>query len=543
VNLKKTVSFKIGVGLLMLASLISACDPPLKEVVNNIDKNPNIIYIFTDDMSYYDLSSLGQKHFSTPNIDKLLEEGLFFNEAYAGSSECAPSRASLLTGKHMGHSRIRNNRSVRGQENLLKSDITVAEMLKKAGYTTGMVGKWGVGVPGTEGTPDKQGFDYSFGFYDQLRAHGFYPHYLMENGEVVAIPENYGFDMQKTYAHTNLKKGTHTYDKDGKLLVDGVPDPRKAINSQDYIQSKALQFIKNSNDSPFFLYYATQLPHGPVISPDISKFINKPWSQKHKEWAAMMEHLDRHVGEIVQTLDSLSLRENTIIFFSSDHGYSQYGYFGRKPWVDDPLFNNKGPWKAGKFLPMDGGVRVPFFANWPGKIKPGISNEVVSLYDFFATACDLVGITSSESDGKSLLPLFKGDLPIKIKLHPYLYWENGSMGPHAQSTRFRNWFAFRKHPDDPIQLWDLSKDITCDIDVADSNPAIVKEAISIFVESHENSQWYVNPGETKEEIDIKRKKAAGSIQKSTFANSRYPNSIKELESILEQQKGITGERY
>ncbi len=491
------------------------------------NEKPNIIFILADDMSYYDLSGLGQKHFATPNLDELMNEGLFFTEAYAGSPECAPSRASLMTGKHMGHCRIRNNRSVRKQDHLQDADITVAEMLKEAGYTTGMVGKWGNGLPGTEGTPDKQGFDYSFGFYDQLRAHGYYPHYLMENGRVVPIPENYGFDMDRTYRHTRSPEGLHSYDDNGILIPDGVNDPSQAINSQDYIHSKAIQFIRDHHDTPFFLYYATQLPHGPCITPDLGKYKDMPWDQKHKEWAAMIEHLDRHVGEITKTLDELNLLENTILFFASDNGYSHWGYFGRKRWENDSLFDNKGPWKGGKFLPLDGGVRVPFFVNWEGKIKPGTTGKLVSLIDFLATACDLAGINEPLTDGISLLPLMTGKSIPEDPLHEYLYWENGSFGAHAQAARFRNWFAFREHPDKPLQLWDLSSDIPCNKDVAASNIRIVEEALQIFLESHKPSEWYVNPGDSEELMENKRMKAEqeGSIQEPVRANSRYPEDF------------------
>ncbi len=497
---------------------------------NHNKELPNIIFILADDMSYYDLSGLGQKQFYTPHIDELMDQGLFFSEAYAGSSECAPSRASLMTGYHMGHCRIRCNQSVRKQEYLLDSDITVAEMLKSAGYTTGMVGKWGNGLPGTEGTPDKQGFDYSFGFYDQGRAHGYYPHYLMENGMVVPIPENYGFDMKRNYQHNRLPKGgLHTYDNKGMLIPDGVKDPSRAVNSQNYIHRKGLQFIRDHHDSPFFLYYATQLPHGPCITPDLGIFKDKTWDQKHKEWAAMMVHLDNHVGEIIETLKVMGILKQTIIFFASDNGYSHWGYFGRKPWENDSLFNNKGPWRAGKFLPMDGGVRVPFFVNWPGQIKPGSSDEVVALYDFPATACELAGIDPPFTDGKSLVPLIMGKSDDNASLHQYLYWENGSRGHHSQATRFRNWYAFREHPDKPLQLWDLSTDISCKDDVAGSNMKIVKEALQIFNNSHEPSEWYVNPGEAVEFIERKKLKAqsAGTIQRGVTANSLYPEDLIE----------------
>jgi arylsulfatase A-like enzyme len=510
-----------------LRTLLLLCCIGCVGCTSGIPEKPNIIFILADDMSYFDLSELGQQQFATPHIDKLLQEGVFFREAYAGSSECAPSRASLMTGMHMGHCRIRNNRSVRGQDHLLNEDATVAEMLKTAGYATGMVGKWGIGLPGTEGTPDRQGFDYAYGFYDQGRAHGFYPHYMMENGKVVPVPENYGFDMEKTYRHNRSAEGLHTYDERGKLIPDGVQDPYAVKNSQDLIHGKALQFIRDHGDSPFFLYYATQLPHGPCITPDLGQYKDKPWDQKHREWAAMMDHLDRNVGEIVETLDSLEIRKRTVLFFASDNGYAHWGYFNRPRWQDDSLFRNKGPWKGGKFLPLDGGVRVPFFVHWLGVIGSGSSGALVALYDFPATACALAGIKPPQTDGTSLLPVLLEKQLNKYVLHDHLYWENGSFGPQAQAVRFGDWYAFRDHPDEAVQLWNLISDVACEEDIAQSHPEKVQEALQLFRQNHEPSTWYVNPGDTEQLIESKRKKAEeeGSLQQNIRANSRYPEEL------------------
>jgi len=487
---------------------------------------PNILIIFADDMSYYDLSGLGQIHFSTPNLDNLLNQGLFFSEAYAGSCECAPSRGSLLTGKHMGHCTIRQNNSVRGQEYLLDSDVTIAEALKKAGYKTGMVGKWGVGLPGTEGVPNNQGFDYSCGFYDQGRAHTYYPHYLMENDKVIPLPANYGFDMRNTYEHNSSNEGLHTYTKDGKLIPKGISRPSEAVNSQIFIHNKAISFIKKNNRTPFFLYYATQLPHGPLITHDLGDYKDKPWDQKHKEWAAMISHLDKCVEEIISTLEELGILKNTVIFFASDNGYSEWGYFNRKRYTDDPLFRNKGPWKGGKFIPLDGGVRIPFFVTWQGKIKSGFCHEPVALYDLLSTACDLAGVNPPENDGKSLVPLFEGK-KIEKPFHDYLYWEGGSHNTHARSARFRNWFVYRDHPDKPFQVWDLSGDISCLYDVSTEQTDVIREAMMIFNHAHTPSKWYINPGESKESIERKMEKVKieGSYQKSIRANSKYPEEL------------------
>lgn len=521
----------------LMAAFFFSCENGKTEEDN--PNKPNIIYILADDMSYYDMSGLGQKHFDTPNLDKLMHEGLFFHEAYAGSPECAPSRGSLLTGMHMGHCRIRANRSFRGQDHLEEEDVTIAEMLKEAGYTTGMFGKWGVGIPGTPGTPDKQGFDYSFGYYDQMRAHGYFPYYLMENGEVIPLPENYGYDMRNSYAHSRTPAGLHEYDEKGKIIPKGVKDPAKAVFSQNLIQEKALQFINDNQNQPFFLYYPTQLPHGPVIAPDISKFMDKPWDMKHKEWAAMVELLDTHVGQIVERLEALGLRENTLILFSSDNGYSHWGYNGREAYQDDPIFDNKGPWDKGKFIATDGGSRVPFLANWPKVIEPGTrSHTIVALYDIFATVCDIAEVTPPKTDGRSLLPIFKGEFPEDVQLHEYLYWENGTHKPDMQSARFRNWFAYREHMETPVKVFDLSKDIMCSINLAGSEPGMVEEALRIFEEAHTPSQWYSNPEDTQEERAMKIEQAKSDFSKVTRPNSRRPQTMKELKEMLDAQQTL-----
>jgi arylsulfatase A-like enzyme len=491
---------------------------------NKKTQQPNILFIFSDDLSYRDLSCYGQKHYQTPNLDKLAMNGMRFTQAYSGSSECAPARASLMTGMHMGHCRIRKNRSVRMQDHLLTEDITVAEVLKQAGYTTGFIGKWGIGLPGTEGTPDKQGFDFSYGYYDQLRAHGFFPHYMMKNGKAEAIPENYGFDMERMYRHNRDKTGKYgnTYDDNGRLIPDGVKDPSKAKYSEDLFQKEAVTFIKENKDKPFFLYYATQLPHGPCIAPDIGKFKDKPWDQKHKEWAAMVERMDSSVGKMVETLEQTGVLNNTIIFFAGDNGYSQHGYFGRKVFQDDPLFKNKGPWPKGKSTcTHEGGVRVPFFAYWKGKIKTQENDHICALYDILATSADLAGTTPPKTDGISLAPTLLSK-PDQQK-HIYLYWENGSRSRHAQSVRMDKWWAFRDNPSKPIELYDITKDIDCERNLAKDNPNIVAKIEQIFKEAHVDSKWYINPGESKAQIDAKTQKAqdSGQMQTPVKANTIY----------------------
>ncbi|MEN8158307.1 MAG: arylsulfatase [Bacteroidota bacterium] len=510
---------KTVLGLSLLLLIVCNRAPQLS------NSQPNIIFILADDMSYYDLSCLGQKEFSTPHIDMLCNEGLFFSEAFSGSPECAPSRGTIMEGKHLGHSRIRVNSSVRGQDHLVDQDITVAEVLKEAGYVTGFVGKWGIGLPGTEGTPDKQGFDYAYGYYDQLRAHTFYPHYMYENDRRVPIPENYGFDMDKCYAHTGRKEGTNVYNQEGLLIPNGIEDPVEAKNSQDLIHQKALQFMKENSARPMFLYYATQLPHGPLITPDLGAYKEKPWEIKHKEWAAMMTHLDRHVGELVDLTVELGIDKNTIFLFASDNGYAHYGYMGRGRWEDDPLFKNKGPWRGGKFGSFDGGMRVPMMAYCPGKVPAGTTSHQVVLYDFLATACDLAGVEPPENDGISFVPLLEGRNDQQEK-HAFIYWGGGTYMPQAEAVRLGDWFGMRRRGEEPIQLWNLERDVACEDNVAGEHPGIVEEISQIMAREHEDSEWFQNPGESKEEIKAKRERARelNCIQRATRANSTYPGA-------------------
>jgi len=489
---------------------------------------PNIVFILSDDLSYFDLSGFGQKHFQTPNIDLLARHGMIFTDAYAGSPECAPSRGSLMTGRHMGHCRIRANRSGRGQDHLLAEDQTVAEVLRKAGYATGFVGKWGIGLPGTPGTPDRQGFDFSFGYYDQGRAHGFFPDYVMVDGRERLLPENHGFDMKRLYTYNSrpvdrLDGVENQYDDRGRLVPDGVADPTKAKYSEYLFRDAARDFIRRSAERPFFLYYATQLPHGPLIVPELGRYKDKPWDLKHKEWAAMMHTLDQSVGLLVDELKRQGVFENTVLFFAGDNGYSQWGYFGRRAWLDDPIFQNKGPWHKGKFICTDGGSRVPFFVSWPGRIEPGKTDHLTALYDFLATAADLAGAEPSEpTDGISLVPLLAGRHEDQGE-HRYLYWENGSKSPHAQAARRGRWYGYREHPSKPLELYDLANDVGCTTDLAEKNPAVVAEILDIFEEAHVDSQWYTNPGDPPEAIRARRRQAEreGTLQNATRANSRY----------------------
>ena len=262
----------IVLGSGMIAVALLCCPTPAKE----LERKPNILFIFSDDLSYRDLSCYGQEKFRTPNLDKLAMNGIRFTQAYSGSPECAPSRASLMTGMHMGHCRIRANNSVRGQDHLLSEDVTVAEVLKGAGYGTGFIGKWGIGLPGTEGAPDKQGFDFSYGYYDQARAHGFFPHYLMRNGKPDPIPENYGFNMNRVKTYNSrpidrLEDVKNIYDENGHLVPEGIPDADAAKYSENLFPERGPSFHIEAQRQSFLPLLRNPTSPRPV-------YHTRPWS-------------------------------------------------------------------------------------------------------------------------------------------------------------------------------------------------------------------------------------------------------------------------
>jgi arylsulfatase len=496
---------------------------------NSQSSQPNIIFILADDLSYRDLSCYGQQQYKTPNIDALATRGIRFTQAYAAAPECAPSRCSLLTGLHTGHSSVRTNSSARGQDNLKKEDLTIAEVLKELGYNTGFTGKWGIGLPGTEGVPWKQGFDYSFGFYDQTRAHTYIPYYLEENDKKIEFPENFGFDMARRYDYLG-NKPQNTYDENGKLFIEELKNPKVFSYSENEIEKAAFRFLDTNNPGktgkPFFLYYATQLPHGPVIVDDLGEMKNFPEvMQLSREWAAMVLKLDRFVGELVASLKTSGQYENTVLFFASDNGYSMCGYTDRgnaPDWPDDPWLENKGPFTGGKFSVLEGGCRVPFFVSWPAKYQASIVNEPVWLPDFFPTAVAMAGGNplNYKTDGKNLVPVLEGNLE-QFEGHKYLYF---SKGPE-QAVRMGAWKAYRKNPEAPTELYLVEEDTYTKRNLSLLYPEKVREAEEIMIREHEPSEWYWNPWESREQYLEKQKRAAETGNKLPAFR---PNGMKKL---------------
>ena len=410
-------------------------------------RRPNIIFILADDLGYGDLGCYGQQRIQTPNIDKLAAEGMRFTQCYAGSTVCAPSRCALMTGLHTGHATVRGNALMP----LRPQDVTIAEVLKRAGYTTALIGKWGLGEPGTTGVPNRKGFDTFFGYLNQVHAHNYYPDYLWRNEERATI--------------------------EGNIVTDGVAS-QHAQYAPDLFTKEALRFVEQQKDSPFFLYLAYITPHANnergnkegngLEVPDDAPYSNKPWPQVEKNFAAMVTRMDADVGRLMTRLKKLGLDENTIVFFSSDNGPHKEG-------GHDPLFfQSGGPLKGTKRDLYEGGIRVPMIARWPGHIAAGKTSEQVwAFWDFVPTAAELCGITPPAGlDGISMMPalLDKGEQ----KQHDFLYWEFHERG-FQQAVRMGDWKAVRPAWGKPLELYDLRSDLAERHNVAGQNAEIVSK--------------------------------------------------------------------
>jgi len=454
-----------------LITIISTSCSEKKKGDSTVTKKPNIIYILADDLGYGDLSCYGQTRFSTPNIDKLAKEGMLFTQHYAGSTVCAPSRSALMTGQHTGNTPIRGNKKIE----LPKESFTVAELLKENGYATGGFGKWGLGSSGFEGDPLNQGFDTFFGFHDQMLAHHYYPDYLWDNDKVFNLVENKG-----------LKKGQY---------------------APSLIHQRALSFIDNHKNEPFFLYYPSIIPHAELFAPEeyMNRFIGKfnpeksfkgvddgelyktgrYGSQKygHAAFVAMITLFDDQVGEILQKVKDLGLEENTIIIFTSDNGpHKEAG-------ADPDYFDSNGVLRGYKRDLYEGGIRVPMIAKWKGKIKEGtITNHISAFWDIMPTIAEILNTKlKSETDGISFLPSLQESG--KQQNHDYLYWEFHEL-KGRQAIRKDNWklVKYKVKGTSEYFLFDLNSDPTETNNLSEVKPEKLKELIAILENSRTESE-------------------------------------------------------
>jgi len=416
-------------------------------------QQPNIIFILADDLGYGDLGCYGQKRIKTPNLDRMAAEGMLFTNHYAGSTVCAPSRCVLMTGLHSGHCLVRGNARVP----LRPSDITVAELLNKAGYATGIIGKWGLGEPGSTGIPNKKGFDYWFGYLNQRHAHNYYPEYLWRNEEKV-----------------RLKNEVRPVNPPGGVAT------KRVEYSHDLFAKESLAFVERNKDKPFFLYLAYTIPHANnearqkgMEVPDYGIYKNKDWPEPQKGHAAMITRMDGDIGKLFARLKKLRLDENTLVMFSSDNGPHREG--GNNPDFND----SNGPLRGIKRDLYEGGIRVPMLVRWPGKIKAGsVSDHISAFWDFLPSCAELAGIKTPDGiDGVSMIPTLMGQAK-KQKKHRFLYWEFHEQGK-KQAVRMGDFKAVRlkvaKNPNGPLELYNLKTDIGEKHNVAERHPKVVAE--------------------------------------------------------------------
>lgn len=475
--------------------LVNSCKNSNKVSERN-HLQPNIIFILADDLGYGDVGVYGQQNFETPNLDRLAHGGMKFLQHYSGSTVCAPSRSALMTGQHTGHTFIRGNSErgftldKEGQYPLAPEEITIAEVLKKGGYATGAFGKWGLGYPGSEGDPTKQGFDEFFGYNCQRVAHNYYP--------------------------------THLWDNLTKTPLKGNDGKTKTVYAPLIIHEKALSFIEKNKGRPFFMYYPSVIPHAELAAPEkymekyrgkfmpekeyIKKGNSSPNSkvnpesinnynvggynsqkESHAAFAAMVSLLDEQVGQIIDKVDDLGIAENTLIIFSSDNGPHLEGG------ADPDYFGSNGPLRGYKRDLYEGGIRVPTLAYWPSQITPNSKSDHISAFwDFFPTAIEIAGLdyNSSKIDGISFLPELKGE---NQKKHPYLYWEFLEKGGR-QAVRMNQWKAVRmnmsKNPDSPIELYNVHQDIGEQENLAVQYPEVLKEVSRIMNKEHISSRIF-----------------------------------------------------
>jgi arylsulfatase A-like enzyme len=486
-------------------------------------QKPNIVFIFSDDLSFRDLSAYGQTNYKTPNLDALVAQSTRFTQAYAAAPECAPSRGCMLTGLQVGRSPIRINSSARGFEELPANSATFPKMLQQSGYKTAVIGKWGLGYPNSIGDPRKQGFDYHFGYYDHFEAHSFFPLNLYRNGNKVEYPTNNAFNLEVLYDKERAPKSFDyegMYDANGKLKYI---NENKGVYAVDEFDREALDYISANKKNPFFLFYTTNLPHGPQIVDDLRDLKGrKDMDLRSREWGAMVKRLDISVGKLIQKLKDEGIYENTMILFASDNGYAMHNPSknpnGLQIWEDDKWLSNKGPFNGGKFTVREAGMRIPLFIRMPKQSLAKTVSQPVWLIDLFPTFADFIKVPSPKnSDGFSLLPLLDGKNSSIPQDRPFYFYKN-----NEQSVRMGAWFGYREHPEKPLQLFLLEEDQTCEKDLAGFYPEVVKKITEIMKASHQSHAWYWNPGDTQADFQKKQKHAIETNQK---INALRPNNM------------------
>lgn len=475
------------------------------------DSKPNIIYLMFDDLGYGDLGCYGQEKIETPNIDALAENGIRFTDMYTACPLSAPSRGSIMTGMHMGHTQIRNNANPNinripqvaldtygenaifinsegeGQVNLKADTYTLPKMMKEFGYKTAMVGKWGLGTPDSESTPNKMGFDYFYGFLCQVLAHSYYPYYLWENDKKVYTGNRLIVPGQKFPSFLDPKKEDN---------YNGYSDK---FYSPDLMFDKVQSFVKTNADSPFFLMWTTTVPHSAVQAPkeEVKYYVRKLGDEKPvtdpgayfpsryplATYAAMITHIDTQVGELVKQLKEMGIYDNTIIIVTSDNGPACN--------QNSPMeyFNSGGPFRCrkgwGKSSLHEGGIRMPFILSWNNHVKPAVTNHIACFTDFMSTFAELAGGKAPATDGISFAPTIAGKTK-KQKKHDYLYWEFPG-GKGWLGIRMGKWKGICKQVNEGnnhFELFDLETDPQELHDISANHPDITRKMWEIVRKEH-----------------------------------------------------------
>lgn len=420
-------------------------------------RKPNIIFILSDDLAQGDIGVYGQKLIRTPNLDRMAAEGTRFTQAYCGTTVCAPSRTSLITGLHSGRSPIRANREIKpeGQKPLPAGTHTVAKLLKANGYATACMGKWGMGMFDTTGSPLKNGFDHFFGYNCQRHAHSYFPTYLYREDQRFELPGNTGKGVGKTYA-------------------------------QELIQQDVEGWIRAQKDKPFFLFYAITLPHGTHEIDDLGAYKDMPWTNTQKAYAAQVTRLDSDIGRIFTLLRELGLDEDTLVMTAGDNGssFAPSSEVGR---LFDQASNGLRGYKRSLY---EGALRQAALARWPGKIPAGrLSHEPWAFWDFLPTAAELADAkvpAELKTDGLSLVSFLKGGPAPK---RDYFYWELHE-AQSLQAVRWGDWKAVRNGPQAKMEIYDLKTDAAERNNLAAAHPELVEKALALFKQAHvEDPDW------------------------------------------------------
>lgn len=490
-----------------LAPIISASAATASSAPKDKAK-PNIIYILADDLGYADIGCYGQSRIETPNIDKLASEGMIFSNHYSGTAVSAPSRCVLLTGVHSGHAYIRgndemsergnvwshqamlDNPSLEGQRPLPAGTATIPSLLKTKGYTTGCIGKWGLGYPGSEGEPNKMGIDFFYGYNCQRQAHTYYPPFLYRNTERVYL------DNKLLAPGTKLDAGADPRD------TASYAKYRQKQYSPDLMYTEILSFVEQNKSNPFMLMWTTPVPHVPLQAPQrwIDHYVKKfgdeapytgqsgyfPCRYPKATYAAMVSHFDEQIGGLIAKLKEEGIYENTIIIFTSDNGPT-YNGGTHSPWFDSAKpFKCEAGWGKGSL--HEGGIRVPLVVSWPKHIKQGSKSDLVcASWDMLPTFCEITGAKPCKTDGISIVNELKGK---KQKQHEYLYWEfpEGSGSKAIRMGKWKGLILNIKKGNTHMALYDLESDPREQVDLSEQHPDIVAKMLKKMAEAHTPAQ-------------------------------------------------------